>query len=109
MSNFNTSTPENLVYSNDIVQLTVLGGIKLEGLDRMRVTLKLELKNSGTPAIRHNMDLYNDTQLEKFVRRSAEKLEVGTSILLFTDLIDTDTAGSRENIQIDGVPELTFG
>jgi len=81
MSNFNTSTPENLVYSNDIVQLTVLGGIKLEGLDRMRVTLKLELKNSGTPAIRHNMDLYNDTQLEKFVRRSAEKLEVGTSIL----------------------------
>ncbi|MBL4653654.1 MAG: hypothetical protein JKY53_12450 [Flavobacteriales bacterium] len=30
-------------------------------------------------AIRHNLDLYNDTQVEKLIRKSAEKLEVGTS------------------------------
>jgi len=29
---------EQLIYENDILQLTILGGIKLEGLDRMRVT-----------------------------------------------------------------------
>ncbi len=81
MSNFDASTPENLVYSNDIVQLTVLGGVKLEGLDRMRVTLKIELINTDVPPLRHNLDLYNDTQLEKLIRKGAERLEIGTSIL----------------------------
>lgn len=34
----NTQNPESLEYTNDILKQTVLGGIKLEGLDRMRVT-----------------------------------------------------------------------
>ena len=29
-------------------------------------------------SVRHNLDLYNDTQVEKFVRRVAEKLETGS-------------------------------
>jgi len=32
-------------------------------------------------SIRHNLDLYNDTQVEKFVRRVAEKLETGSIAL----------------------------
>lgn len=81
-SNFNTSHPEQLIYENELLRITILGGIKLEGLDRMRVTLKLELKETSVPPIRHNLDLYNDTQLEKLVRKSADRLEVGTSIVL---------------------------
>ncbi|MEM9859420.1 MAG: hypothetical protein AAF843_18845 [Bacteroidota bacterium] len=76
-----TSNPEQLEYENDLLKLTVLGGIKLEGLDRMRVTLKIELKDTSIPAIRHNLDLYNDTQLEKLIRKTAERLELGTSII----------------------------
>ena len=72
---------EQLIYENDLLQLTVLGGIKIEGLDRMRITLKVKLKNSARPAPRHGFDLYNDVQLEKFIRRCAEKLEIGTSVL----------------------------
>jgi len=79
--NFTTSNPESLLYENDILNITVLGGIKLEGLDRMRVTLKLELNQSSRPAVRHNLDLYNDTQLEKFIRKVAEKHEIGTSVV----------------------------
>ena len=75
------SNPEQLEYENDLLKLTVLGGIKLEGLDRMRVTLKIELKDTSIPAIRHNLDLYNDTQLEKLIRKTAERLELGTSII----------------------------
>ncbi|MEZ4721113.1 MAG: hypothetical protein R2813_04465 [Flavobacteriales bacterium] len=77
----NTINPENLIYENDILKLTVLGGIKLEGLDRMRVTLKLEVSGSPRPPVRHNLDLYNDTQLEKLIRKTAERLEVGTSVI----------------------------
>lgn len=45
----NTSNPESLEYTNELLKQTVLGGIKLEGLDRMRVTLKVELKDSSRP------------------------------------------------------------
>ena len=61
--------------------LTVLGGVKLEGLDRLRVTLKIELPGSPQPPLRHNLDLYNDNQVEKLVRRTAERLGIGTSII----------------------------
>jgi hypothetical protein len=58
----------------------------------MRVTIKVTVinrKHAGyltNPelaglSIRHNLDLYNDTQVEKFVRRVAEKLETGSIAL----------------------------
>ncbi len=77
----NISNPESLIYQNELLKLTVLGGIKLDGLDRMRVTLKAELKESSVPPVRHNLDLYNDNQLEKFIRKTSEKLEIGTSVI----------------------------
>ena len=77
----NFNNPESLIYQNEILKLTVLGGIKLEGLDRLRATLKIELKRSSVPPVRHNLDLYNDTQTEKLIRKTAEKLETGTSII----------------------------
>jgi hypothetical protein len=72
---------DQLIYENDLLQLTVLGGIKLDGLDRMRSTLKVQLQESSRPPVRHNLDLYNDTQLEKFIRKCSERLEIGTSII----------------------------
>jgi uridine kinase len=79
--NFNYSNPESLIYQNELLKLTVLGGIKLDGLDRMRSTLKIELKQSSVPPVRHNLDLYNDLACEKLIRRTAEKLEIGTSVI----------------------------
>ena len=37
----NNANPESLIYQNEILQLTVLGGIKLDGQDRIRATVKL--------------------------------------------------------------------
>ena len=79
--NFNTANPEQLIYQNEILKLTTLGGIKLEGLDRMRVTIKMELKENARPPLRHNLDLYNDNQLEKLIRKTAERLEIGMNII----------------------------
>ena len=77
----NTTNPEALKYANPLIEITVLGGIRIEGLDRMRATLKVKLKDSLRPPLRHNLDLYNDLQVEKFIRKCAEKLEVGTSVI----------------------------
>ena len=79
-----TTNPEQLIYEHELLKLTVLGGIRLEGLDRMRATLKIELKDSPRPPLRHSIDLYNDTQVEKLIRKAAERLEVGTSIVAAT-------------------------
>jgi len=87
MSKFVSKNAEQLVYQNELLKLTVLGGIKLDGLDRMRCTLKIQLcslsgvEMSSIPPVRHSVDLYNDTQTEKLIRKAAEKLELGTSIL----------------------------
>ena len=82
----NTVNPESLIYQNELLKLTVLGGIKLDGLDRMRSTLKIALRlrsgeESSVPPVRHNLDLYNDLACEKLIRRTAEKLEIGTSVI----------------------------
>ena len=76
-----TTNPENLEYANELLGMTVLGGIRLEGLDKMRVTLKVKLQGTDRSPVRHNLDLYNDTQLEKFIRKVAERLEIGTSVI----------------------------
>lgn len=81
MSLLNTTNPDQLIYENDLLKLTVLGGIKLEGLDRMRATVKIQMKETAIPPVRHSLDLYNDNQLEKLIRKSAERLEIGTSVL----------------------------
>jgi hypothetical protein len=84
MPTFTSPTPDHLVYTNSILTIEVLGGVRLEGLDRMRVTLKVSLNESDTPPVRHNLDLYNDTQLEKFTRKLADRLEIGTSVIAGT-------------------------
>jgi hypothetical protein len=78
---------EHIGYKYGGIEITVLGGIRLEGLDRLRVTLKVQVEHLS---IRHNLDLYNDNQVEKLVRKVAEKLEVGTSVITaaLTDLTD---------------------
>lgn len=84
-----TINPNCFTYKTDELLIELLGGVRIDTLDRMRVTMKVTVvnrKHAGyltNPelaglSIRHNLDLYNDTQVEKFVRRVAEKLETGS-------------------------------
>lgn len=83
-----TTNPHCFTYKTDELLIELLGGIRIDTLDRMRVTMKVTVINRKHAAylnnaelaglsVRHNLDLYNDTQVEKFVRRVAEKLETG--------------------------------
>jgi hypothetical protein len=83
----NTSNSEAISYTTEETGNTVLGGIRLEGLDRLRITIKVEVINRklvhylnnpdiANLAIRQNLDLYSITQVEKLARLVAERLEV---------------------------------
>lgn len=102
MANFNTENPDQLIYENSILTIEILGGVRLEGLDRMRVTLKVSLNESEIPPVRHNLDLYNDTQLEKFIRKIAERLEVGTSVTAGTL---AELTQALENYRLEKIKE----
>ena len=78
MEPLNTQNPEHIIWKYEQLSFSILGGIRLEGLDRMRVTIKIEFKGQ---AIRHNLDLYNDTQAEKLIRKTAERFCIGTSYI----------------------------
>lgn len=73
--------------------IELLSGVRVDGLDKMRVAIKITVisrEHTGCLTnpelagllVRHNLDLYNDTQAEKFVRRVAEKLETGSRALI---------------------------
>ena len=81
MNNLTTTNPNQLEYQNQLLKIAILGGIRLDGLDRMRVTVKIQGTEVDSLAVRHNLDLYNDTQVEKLIRKTATKLEIGTSVI----------------------------
>ncbi len=76
-SKLDPTNADHITYNHPPLAIAVLGGVRLEGLDRMRVTLKVQIEHLS---LRHNLDLYNDTQTEKLIRKIAERLEIGTSV-----------------------------
>ena len=79
-----TTNPELLVYDNCELVITVLGGIKITGLDRMRVTLKVEHKTKRALPVRHNLDLYNHPHTEQLVEKIAESFDTSTQTTMAT-------------------------
>ena len=75
----NTTNPNNYEYTTEHLKIHILGGLKTNKLESLRVTLSIQ-KLKAHNILRHNIDLYNDNQMEKFVRRIAERLEIGTSV-----------------------------
>lgn len=108
MNNLNTQNPNQLEYQNQMLRIAVLGGIRLDGLDRMRVTVKIQGTEADSLAVRHNLDLYNDTQVEKLIRKTATKLEIGTSVIeaSINELIETLEKYRLEQLeQTDNKPQ----
>jgi DNA primase len=89
----NTENPDYITYEKGDLKCVLLGGISIQQIDRLRVTLLLERvpKLSPLHSIRQSgLDLYNDSFVEKFGRTAAEKLEVGTTEirLIIAELIE---------------------
>ena len=75
-----TTNIELLQYQTDLVHITILGGIKVTGLDRMRVTLKIQSQtNEHLLPVRSSLDLYHAKQVEQVTQKMAASLEMGSA------------------------------
>ncbi len=75
-----TTNPNNYNYNIKHLELHILGGLKTNKLESLRITLSIQ-KPKQYDIVRQSIDLYNDNQIEKLVRKVAERLEIGTSIV----------------------------
>lgn len=75
----NTTSPHCFTYKTEELLIELLGGVRTDGLDRLRVTMKVTVVNRKHTdyltnpeltglSVRHNLDLYNDTQAENLIR-----------------------------------------
>jgi hypothetical protein len=86
-----TSNSYNYNYTTKALEIHILGGIKTNKLESLRVTLSIQKSHLPTASsqreenystvLRQSIDLYNDNLVEKLVRKCAERLEIGTSIV----------------------------
>ena len=79
MNTLDTTNPNNYEYTTKHLEIHILGGLKTNKLESLRVTISIQ-KPKQHNILRHNIDLYNDNQVEKFTRKIAERLEIGTSV-----------------------------
>ena len=80
MTTLNTQNPYNYHYQTKAIEIHILGGIKTNKLETLRVTLSIQ-KKDFYEIIRQSIDLYSDNLVEKLVRKCAERLEIGTSVI----------------------------
>ena len=89
------------------LKFEIMGGINLKVLDRLKATLKVSRLPQLSPvhAYRNTVDLYNDSQIKRYIRESAEKLELGTSDI--SNMIYSMIEG-LENYRLDKRLESTL-
>ena len=78
-----TRNPVFITYTTGELQIVILGGVNLQQIDRLRITIKISRRDKQDPlhSVRHTLDLYHSDYLEKFIAKSSEQLEMGTSDL----------------------------
>ena len=74
-----TTNTELLNYKTTQLKITILGGIRITGLDRMKVTVKVESKSKPHQLIRHSLDLYHAKQVDHLCEMIANQLEIRSS------------------------------
>jgi DNA primase len=88
-SKLNTTNPELLIYDSPELYFEILGGIRITGLDRMKVTLKVQHKEKINQPQWYSIDLYNQGQREQTVNNVAETYDLSaqTTTQTFIELI----------------------
>jgi DNA primase len=81
---FDTTNEEYLCFTAGNIIYSIIGGVALYPIDKLKVTLGLQRNDSYNKLHRlrqSNLDLYSEEQLQRFIRTAAEKLELGTKQL----------------------------
>ena len=103
----NTTNPDYITFITQELKIVILGGINLQQLDRLRMTLKISRTDSSNPlhSIRHTIDLYHSDYLEKFIGKACEQLEIGTNTIRRVIAELTDQVESYRLSRIESMRE----
>lgn len=102
-SKLNTSNPELLIYDNCELRIEVWGGIKITGLDRMKVTLKVQHKQKQLLPIRDTLDLYSRSQTEQLIQTISENFDAN---IKQTEATISDLTNELERLRIKKIAAL---
>lgn len=102
-SKLNTSNPELLIYDNCELRIEIWGGIKITGLDRMKVTLKVQHKQKQLLPIRDTLDLYSRTQTEELIQTISENFDAN---IKQTEATISDLTNELECLRIKKIAAL---
>jgi len=80
-SKLNTTNPEQIIYKNNQLTVTVWGGIEKENLSRLKISLHIKSENK---AFRDDVNLYSHVSSKKLIQNIAESLELSTSLITNT-------------------------
>ncbi|WP_315824049.1 CHC2 zinc finger domain-containing protein [Paraflavitalea speifideaquila] len=102
-SKLNTTKPELLIYDAGELYIEILGGIRITGLDRMKVTLKILHKQKQLLPIRDTLDLYNRSQTEQLIQAACEHFDAN---IQQTAAIISGLTNELENYRIKRIESL---
>jgi DNA primase len=103
LTKLNTSNQELLIYDNCQLRIEVWGGIKITGLDRMKVTLKVQHKAKQLLPIRDTLDLYSRQQTENLIQTIAENFDYN---IKQTETTISELTNELENYRIKKIEAL---
>lgn len=103
LAKLDTKNAELLIYDNCQLRIEVWGGIKITGLDRMKVTLKVQHKAKQLLPIRDTLDLYSRQQTENLIQTISENFDAN---IKQTETTISELTNELENYRIKKIESL---
>jgi DNA primase catalytic core len=103
LAKLDTKNAELLIYDNCQLRIEVWGGIKITGLDRMKVTLKVQHKAKQLLPIRDTLDLYSRQQTENLIQTISENFDAN---IKQTETTISELTNELENYRIKKIEAL---
>ena len=100
----NTDKVDLLRYETETLDISILGGIKITGLDRLKVTVKIVATNKkNSLPIRHSLDLYHVKQVEQLTQKISETFELRSNEV---EKILSELTGELEKYREERIEEM---
>jgi DNA primase/predicted transcriptional regulator len=103
ITKLDVTNAELLIYDNCQLRIEVWGGIKITGLDRMKVTLKVQHKAKQLLPIRDTLDLYSRQQTENLIQTISENFDAN---IKQTETTISELTNELENYRIKKIEAL---
>ncbi|MFC2138589.1 toprim domain-containing protein [Bacteroidota bacterium] len=80
----NTENPEQIIYENNELKITIWGGIDKENLSRLKVSMHIKSKTNKYKSFRDDVNLYSHSYTQKLIQNISETLEISTATITKT-------------------------